>query len=660
MENSDDNDEEASKEAMEISDKTNHETPKQTMKTSDECDQKPSKNMGKNVCELCDKSFPNQTRLNRHKKAMHEKQNVCEICDKSFYDQRNLIRHKKVVHEKQKYHQCESCDKSYVDQRNLQHHIKTIHEGLKNHKCKFCKKSYGRKQGLKKHSFICRRSQNMKKINLRKNLKKKTPKEIDYYDGENENQLLTEDESYIIRQNAKIIVENMKKQHVRIELSPIKRNCYCFLCDQYYGTKSDYENHMENKHSGLSITMNKTIKENDVKNFKQDESNHPQPSKVEKNRIEYNLPFGWKKIIHKRTSGIFSGKWVDVMIQSPNGKILRKNKELQKYIEEHPESQYDAELTKCSKPPEFRQINPRNSKKNPIKKGKEENFDDNYEEFENFKPDESAIPKGAPNVEKNNTVDNGDKSDDDIFILPQNEYEEKNTDEILKRDIIAEVKEMFLKQRDEKLENLQRENEDLKKEQEKDIALMKKLFQKQYDKKLENLQRKIVNLEKKHENEIGHLKKDVMELKEKLLVKTATYEYNDTLISEETVMINSSDQVQEEYLKKEHENEIEYLKKEVIELKQKLLAKTNEPSQDLIQHIIDAEEDIDSLIIDGVKITPYRGTNDILDLEDVIDTDTVSKNHQKSSILTFFHLAISQDFLLNFALFFLLSDYYCG
>ena len=158
------------------------------------------------------------------------------------------------------------------------------------------------------------------------------------------------------------------------------------------------------------------------------------------------------------------------------------------------------------------------------------------------------------------------------------------------------------------------ENESLKSDI---IDEVKEMIEKKYDKKFENLQREMENLKEETENKI-------------------------------------------DYLKREHENEIEYLKKEVIELKQKLLAKTNEPSQDLIQHIIDAEEDIDSLIIDGVKITPYRGTNDILDLEDVIDTDTVSKNHQKSSILTFFHLAISQDFLLNFALFFLLSDYYCG
>ena len=55
--------------------------------------------------------------------------------------------------------------------------------------------------------------------------------------------------------------------NVRVELSPMKRNSYCFICDQYYCTKSVYQNHMKNKHSGLSITINKALKENnDEKN----------------------------------------------------------------------------------------------------------------------------------------------------------------------------------------------------------------------------------------------------------------------------------------------------------------------------------------------------------------------------------------------------------
>ena len=92
---------------------------------------------------------------------------------------------------------------------------------------------------------------------------------------------------------------------------------------------------------------------------------------------------------------------------------------------------------------------------------------------------------------------------------------------------------MFKKQRDEKLANLQRENEDLMKEHQKEILQMKKLIEKQ-----QNLLRKVTNLEKKYENELGHLKKEVMELKEKQHAKTN--ECIDTLISD-TVLINSSD-----------------------------------------------------------------------------------------------------------------------
>ena len=69
---------------------------------------------------------------------------------------------------------------------------------------------------------------------------------------------------------------------------------------------------------------------------------------------------------------------------------------------------------------------------------------------------------------------------------------------------LDELKELFQQQNDKKIEKLQREMEDLKKE----------------------LIMQILNT-KKYENEITHLKKEVIELQEKLHAKTATNGTND-------------------------------------------------------------------------------------------------------------------------------------
>ena len=76
---------------------------------------------------------------------------------------------------------------------------------------------------------------------------------------------------------------------------------------------------------------------------------HPQPSKIEENYREYELPFGWKKIAYKKKR---SNGWA-IRIKSPYEKWFHSNKEIENYVKQHPKVEYDSKITNFSVPPEL-------------------------------------------------------------------------------------------------------------------------------------------------------------------------------------------------------------------------------------------------------------------------------------------------------------------
>ena len=84
---------------------------------------------------------------------------------------------------------------------------------------------------------------------------------------------------------------------------------------------------------------------------------HPKPTIVEENFREYELPFGWIKRAFKRTTGINAGYW-DIFIFNPKGRRFNTDKTIEKFVEKHPEMQYDARLTKIFKPPDLIKLMP--------------------------------------------------------------------------------------------------------------------------------------------------------------------------------------------------------------------------------------------------------------------------------------------------------------
>ena len=89
------------------------------------------------------------------------------------------------------------------------------------------------------------------------------------------------------------------------------------------------------------------------------EAIHPEPTIVKENFREYELPFGWIKRAHKRTTGVKQsiGYW-DIFIFNPEGRRFNTDKTIEKFVGKHPEMEYDAKLTKIFKPPDLKKLMP--------------------------------------------------------------------------------------------------------------------------------------------------------------------------------------------------------------------------------------------------------------------------------------------------------------
>ncbi|XP_037027273.1 zinc finger protein 675-like isoform X1 [Bradysia coprophila] len=132
-------------------------------------------------CERCDKTFPTDKKLQRHKKVAHQKPPKlfqCTECNKIFNTNRVLQNHYKHKHSDARRYHCDLCQKSFKTDSGLYAHRKThadsydyscqiclkkfkfkvhlsrhltVHTQEKNFFCRFCSKSFGVKDNLNKH-----------------------------------------------------------------------------------------------------------------------------------------------------------------------------------------------------------------------------------------------------------------------------------------------------------------------------------------------------------------------------------------------------------------------------------------------------------------------------------------------------------------------------
>ncbi|KAJ8921140.1 hypothetical protein NQ315_013611 [Exocentrus adspersus] len=110
------------------------------------------------ICEVCGRNFGSAEQLALHieEDNHHEekvlKQFTCEICDSSFNDRRKLNRHKKMYHECIKEYLCIACDKTFSSKTSLDSHYRLKHAEIKPYQCEHCGERFARLDYLRRHN----------------------------------------------------------------------------------------------------------------------------------------------------------------------------------------------------------------------------------------------------------------------------------------------------------------------------------------------------------------------------------------------------------------------------------------------------------------------------------------------------------------------------
>ena len=67
----------------------------------------------------------------------------CNLCGKTYTQQSCLNLHITVYHEGLKNHICELCGKAFGQSSGLKKHVENVHVGIKNHICNICGNAFG-------------------------------------------------------------------------------------------------------------------------------------------------------------------------------------------------------------------------------------------------------------------------------------------------------------------------------------------------------------------------------------------------------------------------------------------------------------------------------------------------------------------------------------
>ena len=138
------------------------------------------------------------------------------------------------------------------------------------------------------------------------------------------------------------------KEHVE-NVHKGKKPFHCSLCPAKFGSKEKKTLHLASNHANTGF-----FKENKTQN--QPENQTIQLIGAIDNRREYSLPYGWKKIGHRR-SELSTIRW-DFYVFSPSGNHFRSTPEIKRYLEENPEVKCDLEVTNTFYPCDMKRFKP--------------------------------------------------------------------------------------------------------------------------------------------------------------------------------------------------------------------------------------------------------------------------------------------------------------
>ncbi|XP_074550247.1 zinc finger protein 142 [Halichoeres trimaculatus] len=109
--------------------------------------------IGRQICDVCDKTFGTVTKLRQHKIRIHDKQpsHFCSLCDFSSYTLDDVRRHNLRCHTGELHHSCTHCDARFSSEVALRNHCKRVHKLQACFSCKQCDYTCSSDATLKSH-----------------------------------------------------------------------------------------------------------------------------------------------------------------------------------------------------------------------------------------------------------------------------------------------------------------------------------------------------------------------------------------------------------------------------------------------------------------------------------------------------------------------------